>query len=164
MCATCLAVGAEHGDRRVLLRQHRASFCQRRDWKVAARSTALERFEEESEEEALEALEVALPAHNSLHAFFKFSRPHTMLGTFVSIVSVSLMAVVRFSNNVKSCCRKLAKRLWQQGCCAVSSSDRGMMQGREQLGPPALLALVQALVPALLMNIHIVRCHFLWQA
>ena len=104
MCATCLALGAEHGDRSVLLRRHRARFGQRQDWTVAARSTALERFEEESEEDTLEALEVTLPAHNNLHAFFKFSRPHTMLGTFVSIVSVSLMAVVRCSINETSFC------------------------------------------------------------
>ena len=31
------------------------------------------------------------------YAFFKFTRPHTMLGTLVSIVSVSLLALVRFS-------------------------------------------------------------------
>ena len=29
------------------------------------------------------------------YTFFKFSRPHTMLGTFVSIMSVSLLAMVR---------------------------------------------------------------------
>lgn len=28
------------------------------------------------------------------YAFFKFSRPHTILGTFISVVSVSLLAVV----------------------------------------------------------------------
>lgn len=29
------------------------------------------------------------------YAFFKFSRPHTVLGTFISILSVSLLALVR---------------------------------------------------------------------
>ena len=28
------------------------------------------------------------------YSFFKFSRPHTMLGTFISIISVSLLAMV----------------------------------------------------------------------
>ena len=41
------------------------------------------------------------------YAFFKFSRPHTMLGTFVSIISVSLLAMVRFLTSVAaSGCQK----------------------------------------------------------
>lgn len=56
-----------------------------------------------------------------LDAFYRFTRPHTMLGTFVSIVSVSIMAMQTFT--------------WTQ---------------------PAVVGLLQALIPALLMNVSIV--------
>ena len=39
-------------------------------------------------------------------ALYQFSRPHTMLGTFVSIVSVSLLALVRRPAGLS--CRLLA--------------------------------------------------------
>lgn len=43
--------------------------------------------------EELRARVVGLPRFAA--ALYQFSRPHTMLGTFVSIVSVSLLALVR---------------------------------------------------------------------
>lgn len=57
----------------------------------------------------------------TLDAFYRFTRPHTMLGTFVSILSVSIMAMGSFT--------------WTTA---------------------AFAGLLQALVPALLMNISIV--------
>lgn len=38
--------------------------------------------------------EGAAAAWRWFYAFFKFSRPHTMLGTFISVLSVSLLALV----------------------------------------------------------------------
>uniref|UniRef100_A0A2P2L3L4 Homogentisate phytyltransferase n=1 Tax=Rhizophora mucronata TaxID=61149 RepID=A0A2P2L3L4_RHIMU len=35
---------------------------------------------------------------SSLHAFYKFSRPHTVIGTALSIISVSLLAVKKLSD------------------------------------------------------------------
>jgi hypothetical protein len=59
--------------------------------------------------------------------FYRFTRPHTMLGTFVSIVSVSIMAMQSFT--------------WTSA---------------------AVAGLVQALVPALLMNVAIVGINQLY--
>jgi hypothetical protein len=60
-------------------------------------------------------------------ALYRFSRPHTMLGTFVSIVSVSIMAMQSFT--------------WTSA---------------------AVVGLLQALVPALLMNVAIVGINQLY--
>ncbi len=35
------------------------------------------------------------PLVSVLRAFYKFTRPHTMLGTFISVTSISLLALVR---------------------------------------------------------------------
>lgn len=59
--------------------------------------------------------------------FYRFTRPHTMLGTFVSIVSVSIMAMQSFT--------------WTSA---------------------AVAGLLQALVPALLMNVAIVGVNQLY--
>lgn len=59
--------------------------------------------------------------------FYRFTRPHTMLGTFVSIVSVSIMAMQSFT--------------WTAA---------------------AVNGLLQALVPALLMNVAIVGINQLY--
>lgn len=59
--------------------------------------------------------------------FYRFTRPHTMLGTFVSIVSVSIMAMQSFT--------------WTS---------------------TAVAGLLQALVPALLMNVAIVGINQLY--
>ena len=43
------------------------------------------------------SLQSGVPAVlGNLQALYQFSRPHTMLGTFISICSVSLLAMVRF--------------------------------------------------------------------
>lgn len=60
-------------------------------------------------------------------ALYRFSRPHTMLGTFVSIVSVSIMAMQSLT--------------WTSA---------------------AVVGLLQALVPALLMNVAIVGINQLY--
>ncbi len=43
----------------------------------------------------------------TLSAFYRFSRPHTMLGTFVSVLSVSALAVV---STTASCCHPCITR------------------------------------------------------
>lgn len=63
----------------------------------------------------------------SADVLYRFTRPHTMLGTFVSIVSVSIMAMQSFT--------------WTA---------------------PAVSGLLQALVPALLMNVAIVGINQLY--
>ena len=37
----------------------------------------------------------------TLNAFYRFSRPHTMLGTFISVLSVSALALVSFTQMPK---------------------------------------------------------------
>ncbi|XP_073004296.1 probable homogentisate phytyltransferase 1, chloroplastic [Typha latifolia] len=62
------------------------------------------------------------PILSLLNAFYRFSRPHTIIGTALSIVSVSLLAVQNLSD----------------------------------ISPLFLTGLLQAIVPALFMNIYIV--------
>ena len=64
---------------------------------------------------------------SAVDVFYRFTRPHTMLGTFVSIVSVSIMAMQSFT--------------WTAA---------------------ALSGLLQALIPALLMNVAIVGVNQLY--
>lgn len=63
----------------------------------------------------------------TLNAFYRFTRPHTMLGTFISVCSISLLAM-----------------------------------GPGDFNARAAVALAQALVPALLMNISIVGLNQLY--
>ncbi|KAJ3679227.1 hypothetical protein LUZ60_017238 [Juncus effusus] len=51
-----------------------------------------------SEPESLDSSSVLTPFLSSLNAFYRFSRPHTVIGTALSIVSVSLLAVERLSD------------------------------------------------------------------
>ena len=37
-------------------------------------------------------------AASAMNAFYRFSRPHTMFGTFISVMSVSAMAMVRHAD------------------------------------------------------------------
>lgn len=67
---------------------------------------------------------------DSLRTLWKFSRPHTMLGTFISVVSVSLLAIGQYS--------------------VVLQSELSTM------APFVVATVVSALVPALLMNVSIV--------
>ncbi|KAL3150572.1 hypothetical protein ABBQ32_000382 [Trebouxia sp. C0010 RCD-2024] len=68
------------------------------------------------------SLQSGMPAIlSNVQALYQFSRPHTMLGTFISICSVSLLAM-----------------------------------GPGDYGSQAAIGLLQALIPALLMNICIV--------
>lgn len=66
----------------------------------------------------------------SLRTLWKFSRPHTMLGTFISVLSVSMMAFGQYSDVVQSSLTTVA--------------------------PVVVATVVSALVPALLMNVSIV--------
>ncbi|KAK3041123.1 hypothetical protein RJ639_027575 [Escallonia herrerae] len=59
---------------------------------------------------------------DALHAFYRFSRPHTVIGTALSIISVSLLAVEKLSD----------------------------------FSPLLFSGVLEAIVPALLMNIYIV--------
>ena len=60
-------------------------------------------------EDQLEERLAAVP--QTLNAFYRFSRPHTMLGTFVSVLSVSALAVVGAPLSIsvlRSCCARCA--------------------------------------------------------
>ncbi|XP_050219043.1 homogentisate phytyltransferase 1, chloroplastic isoform X2 [Mercurialis annua] len=52
----------------------------------------------ESEPEAHITENTAKHVHSALDAFYRFSRPHTVIGTALSIVSVSLLAVQKMSD------------------------------------------------------------------
>ncbi|KAK7329771.1 hypothetical protein VNO77_23950 [Canavalia gladiata] len=52
----------------------------------------------ESEPQALDPKSALDPVKNSLDAFYRFSRPHTVIGTALSIISVSLLAVEKLSD------------------------------------------------------------------
>ncbi|KAL2928888.1 Homogentisate phytyltransferase 1 chloroplastic [Bienertia sinuspersici] len=52
----------------------------------------------ESDANACEPKDFWSSASNSLDAFYRFSRPHTVIGTALSIVSVSLLAVEKLSD------------------------------------------------------------------
>ncbi|DBA79176.1 TPA: hypothetical protein ACH3X1_008999 [Trebouxia sp. C0004] len=88
---------------------------------VRCSASAVDRFGRSSDA-ASDTLQRGVPAVlSNLHALYQFSRPHTMLGTFISICSVSLLAM-----------------------------------GPGDFGSQAAIGLLQALIPALLMNICIV--------
>ncbi|KAJ1433469.1 UbiA prenyltransferase family [Sesbania bispinosa] len=52
----------------------------------------------ESEPHAFETKNILDSVKNSLDAFYRFSRPHTVIGTALSIISVSLLAVEKLSD------------------------------------------------------------------
>ncbi|WCJ42223.1 Homogentisate phytyltransferase 1 chloroplastic [Euphorbia peplus] len=52
----------------------------------------------ESEAEVYDTKSTSQHLHNALDAFYRFSRPHTVIGTALSIVSVSLLAVQNLSD------------------------------------------------------------------
>ena len=60
-------------------------------------SSSFSQTAESDPQSQLENTQGLTTAREWFYAFFKFTRPHTMLGTLVSIVSVSLLALVRFS-------------------------------------------------------------------
>lgn len=85
-------------------------------------------------------LDVALA---KLRALYAFSRPHTMAGTLISVCSVSLMATVRRYD------------VHQLGTLSAS-------QGNVAWSTALCTPLLQALIPALLMNICIVGINQLY--
>ncbi|XP_037487207.1 probable homogentisate phytyltransferase 1, chloroplastic [Triticum dicoccoides] len=76
----------------------------------------------QSDPEANDSAIIWKPISTSLNAFYRFSRPHTVIGTALSIVSVSLLAV----------------------------------ESLHDISPLFLTGLLEAVVPALFMNIYIV--------
>ena len=61
---------------------------------VRCSASAVDRFGR-SGDASSDTLQRGVPAVlSNLHALYQFSRPHTMLGTFISICSVSLLAMV----------------------------------------------------------------------
>ena len=66
-------------------------------------------------EDQLEERLAAVP--QTLNAFYRFSRPHTMLGTFISVLSVSALAVVSATVDTSAwryccaCCQDLSIRI-----------------------------------------------------
>ncbi len=61
---------------------------------VRCSASAVDRFGRSSDASS-DTLQRGVPAVlSNLHALYQFSRPHTMLGTFISICSVSLLAMV----------------------------------------------------------------------
>ncbi|KAK9863710.1 hypothetical protein WJX84_010623 [Apatococcus fuscideae] len=92
-----------------------------RSYKRGIHCTALRQYSGSGDESAGAVQEKLSALAGSLKSFYNFSRPHTMIGTFCSVCSVSLLAL-----------------------------------GRYDFTMAAAIALIQALLPALLMNICIV--------
>ncbi|XP_023547225.1 homogentisate phytyltransferase 1, chloroplastic-like [Cucurbita pepo subsp. pepo] len=73
------------------------TFCQKKDNRIQIRSAASNQpFESESE--VLHSKNYVDSVKSFLDAFYRFSRPHTVIGTALSIVSVSLLAVEKLSD------------------------------------------------------------------
>ena len=83
------------------------------------------------------------------HVLLKFSRPHTLLGTLVSVNSVSLLGLVRVRRFPHFHC-------W----CRRLTASRA--QGANPVSGAAMAGLLQALVAALLMNVCIVGINQLY--
>lgn len=76
---------------------------------------------EHSAEDSIEQNQNFNGAVKWFYAFFKFTRPHTMLGTLVSIVSVSLLALVLpLAHPTHTICTEVAKGTFLKGICAQS--------------------------------------------
>ncbi|XP_072063880.1 homogentisate phytyltransferase 1, chloroplastic isoform X9 [Arachis hypogaea] len=70
--------------------------CQECNRKHIVKATSGQSFE--SEPPAFDSKRILTSVKNSLDAFYRFSRPHTVIGTALSIVSVSLLAVQKSSD------------------------------------------------------------------
>ena len=102
-------------------------------------------------------------------ALYRFTRPHTMLGTFISVISVSALAVVSCLPLQLHKCLAI-RHVWfgspsdYFAVCLNARSNAGFtarmfhvcMQGPQGWTMQAVMCLMQALIPALLMNICIV--------
>ncbi|XP_014509900.1 homogentisate phytyltransferase 1, chloroplastic isoform X1 [Vigna radiata var. radiata] len=69
---------------------------QKYDMKFVVKATSEKSFGSESQ--AFDPKSVSDSVKNSLDAFYRFSRPHTVIGTALSIISVSLLAVEKISD------------------------------------------------------------------
>ncbi|KAF5461740.1 hypothetical protein F2P56_017814 [Juglans regia] len=76
--------------------EERTKFYKRRDKTCLV--NAASGYPLESEPEACKPKSIWDSLKNSLDAFYRFSRPHTVIGTALSIISVSLLAVERLSD------------------------------------------------------------------
>ncbi|MED6191534.1 hypoxanthine-guanine phosphoribosyltransferase, variant 2 [Stylosanthes scabra] len=72
------------------------STCQEYNRKHIVKAASGQSFE--SEPQALDSKRILSSVKNSLDAFYRFSRPHTVIGTALSIISVSLLAVQKSSD------------------------------------------------------------------
>lgn len=72
------------------------STCQVSNRKYVVKAAPGQSFE--SEPRAFDPKSVWVFVKNSLDAFYRFSRPHTVIGTALSIISVSLLAVEKISD------------------------------------------------------------------
>ncbi len=70
------------------------------------------------EDEALEGVATAVTAYGS--ALYRFSRPHTLFGTFVSVCSVSSLALVRQTACTGTIYRTSVTQHWQLCVCSCS--------------------------------------------
>ncbi|RDX65836.1 Homogentisate phytyltransferase 1, chloroplastic, partial [Mucuna pruriens] len=70
--------------------------CQKCNIKFVVKATSEKSFE--SEPQAFDPKSILDSGKNSLDAFYRFSRPHTVIGTALSIISVSLLAVEKISD------------------------------------------------------------------
>ncbi|XP_010094206.2 homogentisate phytyltransferase 1, chloroplastic [Morus notabilis] len=73
-----------------------STFYQRQNKRFPVNATAGHPLE--SEPEAISSKDVWNSTKDALDAFYRFSRPHTVIGTALSIVSVSLLAVQKLSD------------------------------------------------------------------
>ncbi|XP_022929670.1 homogentisate phytyltransferase 1, chloroplastic-like isoform X2 [Cucurbita moschata] len=73
------------------------TFCQKKNNRIQIRNAA-SNHPFESESEVLHSKNYGDSVKSFLDAFYRFSRPHTVIGTALSIVSVSLLAVEKLSD------------------------------------------------------------------
>ncbi|KAG4929664.1 hypothetical protein AAZX31_17G060000 [Glycine max] len=73
-----------------------ACTCKKCNIKFVVKATSEKSLE--SEPQAFDPKSILDSVKNSLDAFYRFSRPHTVIGTALSIISVSLLAVEKISD------------------------------------------------------------------
>ncbi|TXG61078.1 hypothetical protein EZV62_012441 [Acer yangbiense] len=85
----------KHHDRSV---EERSIFHKKNNKKFLANAAAGHPLESEPESGAYKRKSTSNPITNAFDAFYRFSRPHTVIGTALSIVSVALLAVEKLSD------------------------------------------------------------------
>ncbi|KAL2343213.1 hypothetical protein Fmac_004498 [Flemingia macrophylla] len=70
--------------------------CQKCNIKFIVKATSEQSFE--AEPQAFDPKSISDSVKHSVDAFYRFSRPHTVIGTALSIISVSLLAVEKLSD------------------------------------------------------------------